>query len=123
MATRLLTEMERAFGRKLSLSTLFGAATIERLAAVLHDPFSVHNPRVVPIQLDGSKPPFLCVGASPIFRALAQGPAGRPAFLGLDVRDGYVVRQPYRLEDFATSSRPDASANPTGRSIFSRGLV
>jgi amino acid adenylation domain-containing protein len=101
LASRMLTEIERTFGRKVSLSTLFRAATVEQMAGELREQFSAHNPRLVPIQPGGSRPPFFCVGAGPIFRALAHRLDRDQPFLGLHIENGDVTRQPYRLEDFA----------------------
>ena len=64
LAVRVFTEIEKAFGQKLPLATLFQARTVEHLAAVLHQ----KNWRplwssLVPIQPKGSRPVFYCIHA------------------------------------------------------------
>ncbi|UCE20074.1 MAG: AMP-binding protein [Gemmatimonadota bacterium] len=61
-AMRLFTLIEKRFGKKLPVSILFEAPTIEMLSAVLdkeHE--SGRWSSLVPIQRGGSKPPFFCV--------------------------------------------------------------
>lgn len=62
LAARMFVQLEALTGRRLPLATLFEAPTIEQLAALLEDdnwspPWSV----LVPIQPEGSQPPFFCV--------------------------------------------------------------
>jgi thioesterase domain-containing protein/acyl carrier protein len=62
LALRLMRRLEQAFGRNLPPAILFQAPTIEKLAVLLRDEEGV--PRwssLVPIQREGSKPPFFCV--------------------------------------------------------------
>ncbi|MGV3772896.1 MAG: non-ribosomal peptide synthetase [Verrucomicrobiales bacterium] len=60
LAVRLFSQVEKVFGRKLPLATLFRAPTIEQFAQVLKEDHSGENNwhTIVDIQPKGSKPPF-----------------------------------------------------------------
>ncbi|MEQ8464169.1 amino acid adenylation domain-containing protein [Coleofasciculus sp. E1-EBD-02] len=61
-AVRLMLEIEQHFGQKLSLATLFPNSTIEHLASILRQATDSRlSSPLVPIQPDGTKPPFFCV--------------------------------------------------------------
>lgn len=61
-AVQVFAQIEKRFGKKLPISILFKASTIEKLAAVLSEYDEPENwPTIVPIQTEGSKPPFFCV--------------------------------------------------------------
>jgi amino acid adenylation domain-containing protein len=70
LAARLLGRIEKAFARRLSMSTLFQAPTIGQLALMLEGPAPASS-QVIPVQPAGSLPPFFCIGAGPLFRPLA----------------------------------------------------
>ncbi len=60
----IITEIEQRFAQSLSLSTLFQTPTIQELASVLRQQKSLPNWRyLVPIQPQGTKPPFFCFPA------------------------------------------------------------
>ncbi|MGB6479856.1 MAG: amino acid adenylation domain-containing protein [Candidatus Sulfotelmatobacter sp.] len=62
VAVRLMQRIEQAFGKHLSIATLFQAPTIEQLAGILRQKgWSPAWSSLVPIQTGGSKPPFFCV--------------------------------------------------------------
>ena len=62
LAVRLIAEIERAFGKKLSVAAVFQAPTIEQLAVVLREGRStVPSSSLVEIQPKGSKPPLFFV--------------------------------------------------------------
>ncbi|HTL18654.1 MAG TPA: amino acid adenylation domain-containing protein, partial [Patescibacteria group bacterium] len=68
LAVRVIAQIEKAFGRKLRLATLFQAPTIERLAGVLREEIKeaavTAGSSLVEIQSAGSRPPlFLVHGA------------------------------------------------------------
>jgi phthiocerol/phenolphthiocerol synthesis type-I polyketide synthase E len=77
LAVQLFAQIERVFKVKLPVATLFEAPTIEALTRVLrHDaPISRWSP-LVPIQPNGSRPPFFCFhgagGNVLIYRDLAK---------------------------------------------------
>ena len=63
LAVRLFARIHQDFGKKLPLATLFGAATIEKLALLLveTEPSIPTWSSLVPVQRDGGRPPFFCV--------------------------------------------------------------
>ena len=62
LAARLFTKILRTFGIELPLSTLFRSATVEQLAKELAPAQAdCGYPTLVPIQPNGSNPPFFCV--------------------------------------------------------------
>jgi len=63
LAVRLFAEMEKATGKKLALSTIFQAPTVEQLASIIGQA-EYTLPSLVPIQPQGSKLPFFCVHPS-----------------------------------------------------------
>jgi thioesterase domain-containing protein/acyl carrier protein len=67
LAVRLFAQIEKRFGESLPLATLFQAPTIAQLAAIfekgLQKGLTAECSSLVPIQPDGSKPPFFCVHA------------------------------------------------------------
>ncbi|MBV8455514.1 MAG: amino acid adenylation domain-containing protein, partial [Acetobacteraceae bacterium] len=88
LATRLLAEVERRLGARVSLNTLFQQGTIEAMAEAIAtghggEPFSP----LVPIKPEGTRAPFFCVhpggGSVLSYFALAEHfPVDRP-FYGL----------------------------------------
>jgi thioesterase domain-containing protein/acyl carrier protein len=63
MAVRLFAIMEKKFGRRLPLATLFQAPTVAQLAAILEKDVAPSWSSLVPIQPLGSRQPFFCVHA------------------------------------------------------------
>ncbi len=62
LAVRLMAEIEKEFGQKIPLVSLFQSATIEGLAGILQQGVvSISWPTVVELQRGGSKPPLFCV--------------------------------------------------------------
>ncbi|HKC23949.1 MAG TPA: amino acid adenylation domain-containing protein, partial [Thermoanaerobaculia bacterium] len=64
LAVRLFAEIEKAFSRALPLATIFQAPTVRDLAELLRE--SSWKPTwssLVPIQPNGTRPPFYCVHA------------------------------------------------------------
>lgn len=62
LAIQLFAEMERELGKKLPISILFRAPTVQELAQVIaRDDALAANPILVPIQPNGSRLPFFCV--------------------------------------------------------------
>ena len=91
MAVRLFTELRKLNGRNLPLSALFQAPTVEKLAELLRrDGWSPQWSSLVPIQQDGSKPPFYCVhgagGNVLLFRDLARHLGPDYPFYGLQAQ-------------------------------------
>jgi amino acid adenylation domain-containing protein len=64
LAVRLFAHIEQKFGKKLPLATLFEAPTIEQMSKLLRrEDWAPSWSSLVPIQPNGSKPPFFCVHA------------------------------------------------------------
>ncbi|MBW4673819.1 MAG: amino acid adenylation domain-containing protein [Desmonostoc geniculatum HA4340-LM1] len=62
LAVRLMAQIQDRFGHNLTLSTLFENPTIEKLAAIVSQPFrESSNSPVVAINSSGSKIPFFCM--------------------------------------------------------------
>ena len=90
-AVRLFSEMRKLFGRSFSLSVLFQAPTVEKLADMIRKGgWSPQWISLVPIQPGGSKPPFFCVhgggGNVLIYRELARHLGDDYPFYGLQAR-------------------------------------
>jgi amino acid adenylation domain-containing protein len=118
LAVKLVARVERALGKKLPVISIFQLPTIGEFAPLLSSPGAPEKiPGVVPIQPEGSKPPFFCIGAGPIFRPLAVRLGSDQPFLGLitqksDMRD---LPAPFKLEDIAAALvRTLRSLQPSG---------
>ena len=77
LAVRLMHRLEQVFGKKMPITTLFQAPTIEHMAELLRTKgWAPSWSSLVPIQPLGSKPPFFCVhgagGTVIIYRELAR---------------------------------------------------
>jgi thioesterase domain-containing protein/acyl carrier protein len=58
LAVRLVSEIEKATGKEIQLSTLFRGATVEYLARVVREEGSPRHQLILGIQEGGSQPPF-----------------------------------------------------------------
>jgi thioesterase domain-containing protein len=121
LGVRVFAEMDKAFGKRLPLATLYRGATVEQLAKLL-DQTSQRAPRtsLVPIQPLGTKPPLLflpTMADETIYsRGIAQHlGADQPAF-GIQMSNSVGERQPFaRLEEIAACYAEDLCAHyPTG---------
>jgi amino acid adenylation domain-containing protein len=63
LAVRLFALIEKNFGKRLPLATLFQAPTIVQLATSLADDDTSPWSSLVPIQTEGARPPLFCVHA------------------------------------------------------------
>jgi thioesterase domain-containing protein len=61
LAARLMHRIKQVHGKSLPLAVLLQAPTIEKLASVLRGDCAEHWASLVPVQPEGSKPPFFCV--------------------------------------------------------------
>ncbi len=61
LAVRLFAQVEKRFGRRWPLATLFRAPTIAQFAATIEKEWSPEWSSLVAIKPNGSKPPFFCV--------------------------------------------------------------
>src|SRR5580693_6118292 len=88
LAVHMFAQIEKIFGVKLPLATLFEAPTIEELARILRrDESPAGWSSLVAIQPSGSRPPFFCIhgagGTVLIYRELAQRLGPDQPFYGL----------------------------------------
>jgi thioesterase domain-containing protein len=97
---RLIAQVEREFGVKWSITSLFENPTIAAMAPALAlRPRSQR--RIVPIQTGGHLPPFFCTGAGPLFRDLASCLAPDRPFLGVAAPSRPMEAGYTTLEDLA----------------------
>jgi thioesterase domain-containing protein len=118
LAVKLLKAVENLSTVNVSLASLFRAPTIKELADLLSAPHTQEEVAgVIPIQPDGSKPPFFCIGAGPLYRPLALRLGHDQPFLSLGTvkADIKALPEPFRLEDIAACLiRKLISVQPTG---------
>jgi len=99
LAAQLIAQVEKVIGKNLPLATLFQAPTVEQLARILRQKgWSAPWSLLVPLQLNKSKPPFFCHGAS-LEMALHVG-ADQP-FYGLQPHGQDGRRAPSTVEEMA----------------------
>src|SRR5262249_25003727 len=101
LAVRLMHRVKQSLGKSLPLATLFQAPTIEQLTLVLRrEGWSPTWSSLVPIQPNGSKPPFFCVhgvgGTAYRFHHLASQLGSDQPFYGLQAQ-GLDGRRPRRM--------------------------
>ena len=107
LAVRLMHSVERTFAKKLPITTLLHAPTIEQLANLLQkEKWSPAWSSLVLMQGSGTKPPFFCVhgigGTVLRFRDLARRFGSDQPFYGLQAQ-GLDGKLPFhtRVEDMA----------------------
>jgi amino acid adenylation domain-containing protein len=107
LAVRLMHSLEQTFGKRLPITTLLHAPTIEQLAALLRkEKWSPAWASLVAIRGSGAKPPFFCVhgigGTILRFRDLAHFVGSDQPFYGLQAQ-GLDGKHPFhtRVEDMA----------------------
>jgi surfactin family lipopeptide synthetase A len=104
LAAKLLAQIEKEFGKSLSLAFVFQSPTIQQMAESLRTAGqSLRERAIVPIQAQGSRLPLFWVRGGPRFRLLAQKLGPDQPFLGLDLpyMDCGKLPVPYSLEDIA----------------------
>jgi len=107
LAVQLAIRITSAFGMDFRLSTLLDASTVEQLAAILGSRQPIRDRgSLVPLQPDGSKPPFFCVhavgGHALRYRKLAQLLGPDQPFYAIEAQgvDGKQLPQT-RVEEMA----------------------
>jgi len=104
LAVRLLASIEAVFGKRLPVAVLLGAATVERLAALLcHEESRDRLAYALPIQPKGEEPPFFCVGAGPLLRPLVDRLGLNQPFvsIGMELEAVNRLKAPYQTEELA----------------------
>ncbi len=105
LAARMLTRVEREFGRRIKLATLFSAPTLRQFAQVLaHDDLREFDFRqVVKVQPSGSKTPIIAVNNTGNYYLLAKYLGLDQPFISLQLFDPSVnnIRMPATLEEVA----------------------
>ncbi len=83
-AVRLLSEFQRRFGREIRVPELFADPTPAAMAQVLSGEVTYSDTRdLVPIQAQGTRPPFFLVGGDHWFRPLAKLVGLDQPFIGI----------------------------------------
>jgi non-ribosomal peptide synthetase component F/thioesterase domain-containing protein len=88
LAARMLTRVESAFGRRITLATLFRSPTVRGLAQALSSetrPFDFRQ--VVKLQTDGSRPPIIAINNTGIYYLLAKQLGPDQPFTSLQLFD------------------------------------
>jgi len=101
---RLISQIQKEFGQRLPVATVLESPTIEALAIVLAGGKTTSTIcRVIPLKPQGTRPPFICLGASPLFLPLARLLGPDQPFCGLDLTQLKKINlpDPCRLEDLA----------------------
>ena len=108
LAVRLFALIQKRFGKDLPLTILFQAPTIEKLANICRqEGFAASWTSLVPIQPDGTRPPFFCThgctGRVLHFHSLARQLGPDQPFYGLSAQgreNDYVPHN--RIEEMAS---------------------
>ncbi len=108
LASRMFAQIEKIFGKKLPLASLYEAPTVEQLARILgKEEWTAPWASLVEIQSGGSKPPFFCIhgagGNVLMYRDLAHRLGPDQPVYGLQSQ-GLDGKQPFhtRIEDMAS---------------------
>ena len=106
LAVRLFAQIEKYFGKRLPLATLFQAPTVAQLAEIIQQEWTPRWSSLVPIQPGGSRPPFFCVHAKGgnvlEYYDLAQHLGAEQPFIGLQSQGLDVRHEPHtRIADMA----------------------
>ena len=104
LAVRLLAQIEKAFDKRLPVEALVGAATIEKLAALLHQAEAQNRfAYAVPVQPEGEKSIFFCVGAGFLMNPLSlQLGSDQPFYsIGLKPECANQLNWPSPMEELA----------------------
>jgi aspartate racemase len=121
LAVRLMHSVEQTFGKRLPITALLQASTIEKMTALLREKESSRDwSSLVAMRMDGSNPPFFCVhgigGTVLRFRELARLVGDDQPFYGLQAQglDGKFPALA-RVEDMAAHYVKELqSAQPEG---------
>ncbi|HLI19680.1 MAG TPA: phosphopantetheine-binding protein, partial [Stellaceae bacterium] len=118
LVAKLLTRIERHFGRRLSMASLFHAPTLKAMAALLAESATAKpQPRLAPIQPKGTRPPLFWLFGGATVKPLAEAMGeDQPFFgVGLDRSEEDRLMAATTLAEFATPlMRTIRDAQPNG---------
>jgi len=103
-AIRLLAQIEEVFDKRLPVEALLGAANIEQLAALLrHAEVRDRLAYAMPVQPEGEKPAFFCVGAGLLMNSLSLQLGKDQPFYSIGLKPECVdqLKPPFRMEELA----------------------
>ena len=106
LAAKLLSQIEKAFGRKLSLAALLQAPTIEAFARRLHEETAVaRRDQVFPIQPQGSRTPLFVLTSQPAFfyRLLSRRLGADQPMIGLAWPELAALPANFSVKDIAAN--------------------
>ncbi len=105
LALTLLEQIEKTFGKKLRLISLFQSPSLAELATLLRDDSAGIRHALEPIQLHGNAPPFFFIGSTKYARALAPHLGDDQPVYGLNICGMPRYRQdstPLTIQQVAT---------------------
>jgi acyl-CoA synthetase (AMP-forming)/AMP-acid ligase II/thioesterase domain-containing protein/acyl carrier protein len=106
LATQLMIRIEDTFRRKLSISSLFEAPTVESMTSLLlESPSNGYNfgaSNVIAVRTAGSQPPLFILGLQPLFHPLIRCLSGDIPVFGLSFPDPATLSLPFRMEEIAS---------------------
>ncbi|NEX91435.1 non-ribosomal peptide synthetase [Caulobacter sp. 17J65-9] len=101
LAAKLLRRIEVAFGKRLTLSDVFRAPDVRRMAGVLAAAGAPARPRVNDIQPGGTRPPLFWLNGGALFWPLANALGKDQPFLGLRRDTAVPLPENFSLAELA----------------------
>jgi acyl carrier protein len=120
LAVAMIADLNRTFGKKIPVSTLFRNPTIRQLAQQLRKQ-SISKSSFVPLVKTGAKPPFFAAGCNYRFRDLSRALGSDQPFFQMDVfalqEERLIAKEPLltTVEDMAAHFIAEITAvQPSG---------
>jgi thioesterase domain-containing protein/aryl carrier-like protein len=103
LALRFLARIEKQYGKKISLATLFQSPTIEKFTGILlgETTSAVETPGIGKLQPLGVKPAFFWVNGWPTIRNLALEIGTDQPFYTVNLPDDHDLTPPYNVAEIA----------------------
>jgi amino acid adenylation domain-containing protein len=102
LAARLLTRVEKAFGVKLPMESLFLAPTVGRMMGLLSGELSQDPaPRVIPLRMGTRRVPIAMTDIQPLYRSLTLSLPAEQSIYGMAFFDTSGLPVPFNLEQIA----------------------
>ncbi len=117
LMAKLLTRIEKQFGRRLSMASIFQAPTLKAMGALLSEPAPAPPSRLVPIQPEGTRPPLYWLFGGATVRPLSRALGDDQPFFGVALDHGEEQRlaKATTLAEFAAPLiKAIREAQPTG---------